>query len=836
MFMSTKMRPGAGFLEIKATQYIKETLMNLPKAANVKEIFIIAFAILTVSGCSKTNVVGWRYRADIDGDRQAEIVNVADLNGNGRADKRGDLHIFGQGDSLQGWLWSKGVEGGPDELRIYIDRNKDGRIETEEGWLWRCLDLDGDGICNDRDSDLHELDLTGKGFVHQRIRYRDIDGDNDPDFRCDYPALFTGERHYEYITSDRCMRQTWRGPIHGFGYWIYFDTDDDNLFPEHYKPGVKTASVWDVMDADGAGTGMHRVRRVQEARGIGLEGRRTTGEAHRWYDFNGDGFTDMHFRDYGPGLMRWSFDWDGDAPDRYSLDDPVKSIEAHVDYDAAFHMIGEVPRGWWSGDQLKFWDFLSGIDLPEYYQQRGSGPEFGRDFVPAESCVYYTLHAPWKVISLNWLEDQEDASGTKDVGCPRLEGIWSYYYGFEPKLAFIGSRRDFDRDADSDFRLYLSPIDGLYHLYEAEDGIWYRDTDCRRPFFMLRPTKENIQKYVREIITYSDIDDDGFFDTFGYDRDLDGTAEQVISKPEADEAELTDVTKIWRCGEELKKLYYPGPEDVKEVDFEVQVVWGQSNNDITARVKLSSSRPLAGYKLWLRAEEHVDYNILSKRQLRDGRSRWEFTEKIPRAQFILPGATRVTALLVNNVGRIVGSKPAGEVEVKPLNGPSLLVGFYNALHGKSTREGNTFSHMGQEEQVSTGDWIKLEAGIEIMGSREMTMVFEPFLTDETKEPRWVLGKKVYRISTGEMVASATLELVGYGDEVLSAAGSEVDSLSPISLEDYLGVRESGDRVYIPVGRTYRLGFRLYIDNRLIADRILYYDWLKEAPQTVYVKE
>ena len=111
--------------------------MNLPGAANVKETVIIAFAILTVSGCSKTNLVGWRYRSDIDGDSRTEIVNVADLNGNGQADQRGDLHIFGEGDSFEGWLWSKGADGGPDELKIYIDRNEDGRIETNEGWLWR---------------------------------------------------------------------------------------------------------------------------------------------------------------------------------------------------------------------------------------------------------------------------------------------------------------------------------------------------------------------------------------------------------------------------------------------------------------------------------------------------------------------------------------------------------------------------------------------------------------------------------------------------------------------------------------------------------------------------
>lgn len=807
-------------------------------------LIVISVALIsTAFGCAGriSSKSDWQYCADLDHDSSHEIVKVVDLNGNGQPDKIGDLHVFGQGDQLQGWLWSEAefdVDGEPDELRIYIDRNKDGRIDTTEGWLWRCLDLDDDGICNDRDSDLHELDLTGKGFAHQRIRYQDIDGDGDADLRCDYPALYVGEKNYRYITSNRCMRQTWRGPIHGFGHWLYLDDDDDNLFPVHYpiQSEGKPVSMWNALDADGAGTYVFRVRRPAESLGMGVEGRRTTGEVHRWYDFDGDGFTDMHLRDYGPGLMRWSFDWDGDAPRKYSLDDPLKPIDAHVDYDVAFHMLGEVPRGWWAGNQLKLWDFLVGLDLPGYYRQHGSAFDFGRDFVPANSSVYYTLHAPWQIISLNWLEDQEDADQTKDVGCHRLEGIWSYYYDFEPNTAFIGSRRDFDRDGNSDFRLYLSPIDGLYHLYEAEDGIWYRDTDCRRPHFMLRPTAENIQNYVREIITYSDSDNDGFFDTFSYDRNLDGIPDEVISRPEADQAKITDVTEIWRCGQALKPLYYPGPEDTTPVDFKVQVDWEKTNYNLIARVRVTCSRPLVGYQLWLRAEEHVDYNILSRRQLRDGQSKWQFTETIPKAQFILPGQTRVMALLVNNVGRIVARSPVRQVDVKPLNSPSMLVGFYKAWSGNLTGNRQTFVLMGPEAELGIGDWIKLEVGVEFMTSRAMTMVFEPFLTDETEKPRWPLGKKAYRISTGEMVVSATVGLVGFGEEVFSAAGKDVDASVPVSLEDYLGIREQGDRVYIPAGRTYRLGFRLYINNRLIEDRILYYDWLTAVPQTVYVKE
>ena len=785
----------------------------------------IVSIILFISGCSERAGIDWQYSSDLDGDGSIEMVKVLDLNGNGRPDKMGDLHLTQEGDSLAARLWTEAefdLDGEPDELRIYIDRNQDGRIDTTEGWLRRYLDLDDDGTCDDRDSDLHELDLTGKGFIHQRTRYRDTDGDGDADLRCDYPSytIFGFDQGRRYLTGNRCMRQTWRGPIHGFGFGLHLDDDDDDLLR---------------FDSDGAGTSVFHVRRPQEPMGMGDEGRHNTGEAHRWYDFDGDGFTDMHLRDYGPGVMRWSFDWDGDAPAKYPLDEPVPGGDAHVDYDVAFHTLGEVPRGWWAGNQLKFWDFIVGFDLPGYYRERGTAFDFGRDFVPANSCVYYTLHAPWRIISLNWLEDTEDSGHTKDVGCHRMEGIWSYYYDFDPETAFIGSRRDFDRDGNSGFRLYLSPIDSLYHLYEAEDGIFYRDPDCRRNHFMLRPTTENIRRFVREIISYRDTDNDGFFDTFSYDRDLDGKPEEVISHPEADQAEITDMTEIWRCGQGLDSLYYPGAEDTLPVDFQVQVDWKKNKYNLIAKIRLGSSRPLSGYQLWLRAEEHVDYNMLSRSPLADGQSRWEFEETIPGAQFVMPGPTGVTALLVNSVGRIVGRHRVGEVEVEPLNSPALNIGFYRAWSGNPTRDNETLIRMGPEAEVRIGEWIKLEVGVEFMSSREMTMVFEPFLTDETEKPRWPLGKKVYRVARGEMLAGATVTLVPFGEEVFQAAGDRVDASRPVSLEDYLGIREQGDRVYVPPGRTYRPGFRLYIDNRLIEDRILYYDWLEGVPQTIRVK-
>ncbi|MBW7996468.1 MAG: hypothetical protein FVQ81_07870 [Candidatus Glassbacteria bacterium] len=799
---------------------------------------MLLIIISASAGCSQQSTLEWQYTTDIDNDGKLELISVLDLNSNKRPDKIGDLHLIINKDTLEARLWSEAefdLDGEPDELLIYIDRNGDGRVDTSEGWLWRCLDLDDDGTCDDRDSDLHELDLTGKGFAHQRIRYQDTDGDGDADLRCDYPTynLSSSEQTYNYITGNRCMRQTWRGLIHGFGAWVYLDEDDDNLFPAHDYP---FASLWSNLDADGTGTFQFRERHPRESHGMGLEGRRSTGEAHRWYDFDQDGFTDMHLRDYGSGMMRWSFDWDGDAPRRYSLDDPLKPIDAHVDYDVAFHTLGEVPRGWWAGDQLKLWDFIVGLDLPGYYRERGSAFDFGRDFVPASSSVYYTLHAPWRTISLNWLEDTEDAGRTKDVSSHRLESIWGYYYDFDPKTAFIGSRRDFDRDADSNFRIYLSPIDSLYHLYEAEDGIWYRDPDCRRHRFDLRPTEENIRRYAREIVTYSDADNDGFFDTFSYDRDLDGEADEVISKPESDQAEITDMTEIWRLGGALDSLYHPGVEDTIPVDFQVEVAWEETDYDLIARVRLSSSRPLTGYQFWLRAEEHVDYNILCRRLLANGKSRWEFSETIPKAQFILPGPTRTTALLVNNVGRIVGRYPVKEVAVEPLNSPAMHVGFYRAWSGKrGGGNSETRTRMGPDAVVRIGEWIMLEVGLEMMTSRERTLIFEPFLTDDSEAPRWPLGRKVYRMATGEIILTANLELVPFGQEVVLAAGNEAQASLPASLEDYLGIREQGDRVYLPPDRNYRIGFRLYIDGRLVENRILYYDWIKGIPQTIRVK-
>ncbi len=807
----------------------------LLKPATIPAALLCFLAVLPVLSCGQSPRLSWRYVADIDLDGVPDSVEVRDLNANGSPDLIGDLHLFTAQGSLRAALWTEtesDLDGEPDEMRIFIDRNLDGVVDTSEGWLWRMLDLDDDGICNDRDSDLHELDLAGRGFPVQRIRYQDSDGDGDGDIRVDYPTqMLNEEDDWQYIVSNRCMRETWMGMFHNFGAWLYADDDDDNRFPAHVSPFL---SVWNSMDVDGAGTNVMRHRRPRAPTGDGVEGRHTTGEAHRWYDLDGDGFTDMHLRDYGPGMMRWSFDWDGDSPQRFRLDDPLGPVEAHVDFDVAFHTLGVLNSDWGAGDQLRLWDFSVGAGLPELFRQPGTAFDFGSDYVPASSAVYYTLHAPWQAVSLTWIEDQQDAGRTKDVGCNRLEGIWSFYQDFGPRAAFIGSRRDFDRDADSGFKIYRSPIDSLYHLYEAEDGIFYRDPQCRRDRFSLRPTPENIAKYVAEIITYSDSDNDGFFDTFAYDRNLDGIAEDTVFRPDGDQAELTDFTEAWRLGAALDSLYYPGAEDSLPVEFAVDVQWRQAAYELQARVSLSSSRALEGYQLWFRAGEHVDNNILFRHRLSDGRSGWQFSETIPRAQFILPGPTRVTALLVNNVGRIVGRRDVAPVAVEPLNSPVMYVGHYRAWKGSAGRDTKTLTLLGREAKLSAGELLKLEVGFQSIAARESGLEFEPYLTDETEVPRWPLGRKSYRVSTGEYILAAEAVLVPYGEEVLRAAGGRAGRKIPLSLDSFLGVREQGDRVYIPPGKAYRLGFRIYLDGRLIEDRVLYYDWLADLPLSVRV--
>ena len=797
----------------------------------VPGILLLALTFCTPAGREE---IPWLYEADLDRDGALETVKVLDLNGNQAPDRLGDLHLTAHGDSLFARLWDEfdyDLDGEPDQMKIYLDRNGDGRVDTTEGWLWRCLDLDDDGICDDLDSDLHELDLVGRGFIQQRIRYQDFDRDGDPDLRADYPnfSLYDPTEYYRDLLGNRCMRETWRGMFSGFGAWVELDEDDDNHFP----PNLPSFSVWEYLDADGSGTFQMRVRRPPESTGMGLEGRRTTGEVHRWYDLNHDGFTDMHLRDYGPGLMRWSFDWDGDAAARYKLEYPRPDLDAYVDYDLAFHALAEKPKNWGPGDQLKLWDFLAGFGVSSLWSGPGSAYEFGSfDFVPSSSAVYYTLHAPWRAISLNWLENQQDSAGTKDVASHRLEGIWGYYFKFEPRMAFIGSRREFDRDADSGFRLYFSAIDSLYHLYEAEDGIFYRDPDCRRNNFYLWPTPDNIRRYVREIITYSDSDNDGFFDTFGYDRDLDGRAEELISRPGDDQAEITDMTRIWRCGEALDSLYRPSPDDTLPSDFQLDVQWQNTAWNLEAQVKLTSSRPLEHYELRLRAEEHVDYNILCSLPVPAGAKEFQTTAVIPRAQFILPGITKVTALLVNGVGRIVASRPVGEVEVKPLNSPSLQVGFYRLWLGSPAGDHAGLRRTLAEGAARIGESLKLEVGVELLTGREMTLVFEPFLTDSTEQPRWPLGQRIYRAYTGELLLEALVETVPFGDETLAALNGRADTGDPLPIDYWLNVRESGSRVYIPPDRDFRPGFRLYIDNRLIEDRILYYDKTDSVPQTI----
>ncbi|MBT4512347.1 MAG: hypothetical protein HOC20_09090, partial [Chloroflexi bacterium] len=109
---------------------------------------ILLIIVIVSVGCSQKSTFEWQYTTDINNDGQPEQISVQDLNANNRPDKIGDLHLSVNNDTLEARLWSEAefdIDGEPDELRIYIDRDGNAEIDTAEGWLGRYIALDDDG-------------------------------------------------------------------------------------------------------------------------------------------------------------------------------------------------------------------------------------------------------------------------------------------------------------------------------------------------------------------------------------------------------------------------------------------------------------------------------------------------------------------------------------------------------------------------------------------------------------------------------------------------------------------------------------------------------------------
>ena len=118
-----------------------------------------------------------------------------------------------------------------------------------------------------------------------------------------------------------------------------------------------------------------------------------------------------------------------------------------------------------------------------------------------------------------WDENDENIDPGDAGKHERWEGIINAPYGEFPQVGgpscgTINKRYELDVDNSGGMKLYASPVDGRLHLLGAEEGtLWADDDGDRRP---------------DRIVTYRDVDGDGFFDEWQHDDDADGKPERTV--------------------------------------------------------------------------------------------------------------------------------------------------------------------------------------------------------------------------------------------------------------------------------------------------------------------
>jgi len=94
----------------------------------------------------------------------------------------------------------------------------------------------------------------------------------------------------------------------------------------------------------------------------------------------------------------------------------------------------------------------------------------------------------------------------------------------------LGDRAEWDLDFSGKGQLYIGNWDNKLHLYGAETGVWLVDDGS---YFgsgsAPRSTSSKIAPNVKEVVQYSDTDNDGFMDLLTYDYDGDKTIDLKVS-------------------------------------------------------------------------------------------------------------------------------------------------------------------------------------------------------------------------------------------------------------------------------------------------------------------
>lgn len=216
-----------------------------------------------------------------------------------------------------------------------------------------------------------------------------------------------------------------------------------------------------------------------------------------FYDPDGDGLAEEALRLEGYGRKMRAL--------RYSMNADNDCSEAQpYDYDFALVALGpvELPEAWLVTTPLR---------------TGRTGP-----YLPYNSARDAVLKLPWQQALLVWDENDCNVDPHDRAKHERWEGVInSAYEGFPqiggPACGLMNKRYELDADNSGKLRLYASPVDGRLHLFGAERGTLYMDTDDDHK--------------ADRIIHYRDTDADGFFDEWRIEDHADVALNATLASP-----------------------------------------------------------------------------------------------------------------------------------------------------------------------------------------------------------------------------------------------------------------------------------------------------------------
>jgi hypothetical protein len=181
--------------------------------------------------------------------------------------------------------------------------------------------------------------------------------------------------------------------------------------------------------------------------------------------------------------------------------------------------------------------------------------------------LYYPDHdAAWDLIFKKGKWDRVWFTYDEDDDCNRWERVEMYrpldlfkvganQGGLDdnPQADPAGDRGEWDQDNSGHGRLYIGRFDGKLHLYGAESGAWRIDQNARAYQGMgglydgYGPKRLATDPEIFPTISYTDTDNNGFFDRLDYDLDGDGKFETSVSLPALgldDRSEIIETSEL----------------------------------------------------------------------------------------------------------------------------------------------------------------------------------------------------------------------------------------------------------------------------------------------------